>query len=53
LAATALDADALGTAFMVMGSRAGLALAEALPNVEAVLVTKTLRVLKSSGVMVA
>jgi FAD:protein FMN transferase len=52
LAATAMDADALGTALMVLGSEAGLALAERLPAVEAVLVTKDLRVLKTSGVLV-
>ena len=52
LAATAMDADALGTALMVMGSEAGLALAERLPGVEAVLVTKDLHVLKTSGVLV-
>ena len=49
IAPTALDADALGTALMVMGGQAGLALAERLPGVEAVLVTKDLRVLKTSG----
>jgi len=53
LAATALDADALGTALMVLGSQAGLALAEGLPGVEAVLVTKDLQVLKTSGVSLA
>lgn len=51
LAATAMEADALGTALMVLGSEAGLALAERLPGVEAVLVTKDLRMLKSSGVV--
>lgn len=49
LAATAMEADALGTALMVLGSQAGLALAERLPGVEAVLVTKDLRVLATSG----
>ena len=53
LAATALDADALGTALMVLGSQAGLALAESLPGVEAVLVTKDLQVLQTSGVSLA
>lgn len=52
LAATAMEADALGTALMVLGSKAGLALAERLPAVEAVLVTKNLRVLQTSGVVV-
>lgn len=50
LAATAMDADALGTALMVLGSQAGLALAESLPGVEAVLVTKDLQMLQTSGV---
>lgn len=49
LAATAMEADALGTALMVLGSQAGLALAERLPGVEAVLVTKGLRVFATSG----
>ncbi|MCE7982307.1 MAG: FAD:protein FMN transferase [Caldilinea sp. CFX5] len=53
LAATAMAADALSTALMVLGSAAGLALAERLPAVEAVLVTKDLRVLKTSGVAMA
>jgi FAD:protein FMN transferase len=52
LAATAMDADALSTALMVLGSEAGLALAEHLPAVEAVLVTKDLYVLKTSGILV-
>lgn len=52
LAATAMDADALGTALMVLGSTAGLALAERLPGVEALVVTKDLRMLKTSGMMV-
>lgn len=50
LAATAQDADALGTALMVLGADAGLALAERLPEVEALLITKDMRVLKTSGV---
>lgn len=50
LAPTALDADALGTALMVLGSAAGLALVERLPAMEAVLVTKKLQVLTTSGV---
>ncbi|HQX12097.1 MAG TPA: FAD:protein FMN transferase [Thermoflexales bacterium] len=49
LAATALDADALSTTMMVLGAEAGLALAERLDGVEAVLVTKDLRVLKTRG----
>lgn len=50
MAPTALDADALGTALMILGSTAGLALAERLPAVEAVLVTKKLQMLSTSGV---
>ena len=49
LAATAMDADALSTSLMVLGAEAGLALAERLDGVEAVLVTKDLRVLKTRG----
>ena len=52
LAATAMEADALGTALMVLGSTAGLTLAERLPGVEALVVTKDLRILKTSGMMV-
>ncbi len=52
LAPTALAADALGTALLVMDSTAGLALAERLPGVAALLVTKDLRVLQSSGIVV-
>jgi thiamine biosynthesis lipoprotein len=51
LASTALEADALGTALMVLGSAAGLALAERLPGVEALVVTKGLRVLQTGGVV--
>ncbi len=50
IAPTALDADALATALMVLGSSAGLSLAEQLPNTEAVLVTKDLALLQTSGV---
>jgi thiamine biosynthesis lipoprotein len=49
IAPTALDADALATALMVLGSRAGLALAERLANTEAVLVTKDLAILTTAG----
>lgn len=48
LAPTALAADALGTALLVMGSAAALALVERLPGVEALLVTKDLRLVQSS-----
>ena len=51
LAPTALEADALGTALMVLGSDAGLALAERLPGVEALVVTKGLQVLQTGGVV--
>jgi thiamine biosynthesis lipoprotein ApbE len=47
-----MDADALGTALMVLGSVDGLTLAEQLPAVEAVLVTKDLRILKTRGLMI-
>ena len=50
MAPTALDADALGTALMILGSTTGLALAERLPAVEAVLVTKKLQVLSTGGI---
>lgn len=49
LAATAMDADALSTSLMVLGAEEGLALAERLAGVEAVLVTKDMRVLKTRG----
>jgi FAD:protein FMN transferase len=48
-APSALDADALSTALMVMGTADGLALIERLPHVEALLVSKTLDVYQSSG----
>ncbi len=48
-APTAMDADALSTALMVMGSTDGLALVERLPHVEALLVTKKLDIYQSSG----
>lgn len=50
LAATATDADALGTAMVVLGRKAGLALAERLPGVEAVLITKDLHIYTTTGV---
>ncbi len=53
VAPTALDADALATALMVLGSSAGLALAESLPNTEAVLVTKELAILQTSGAAIS
>jgi thiamine biosynthesis lipoprotein len=49
LAPTAADADALSTALMVMGPVQGLALAERLPHVEALLVAKDLQIFQTSG----
>lgn len=48
-AASAMDADALSTTLMVLGCDAGRALAERLPGVGAVLVTKELRVFRAGG----
>lgn len=52
VAASALAADALATALMVLGADAGLRLAERLPGVEALLIRKDLQVLKTSGLAV-
>jgi thiamine biosynthesis lipoprotein len=49
LAPSAADADALSTTLMVMGSVKGLALAEQLPDVEALLVAKDLQIFRTSG----
>jgi thiamine biosynthesis lipoprotein len=49
LAPTATTADALSTALLVLGREQGLALAEQLPAVEALLVTKDLRLAQTSG----
>lgn len=49
MAETALEADALSTAVFVLGPRLGMALAEQLPGVEAVLVTAEMEILISSG----
>ncbi|MCB9422459.1 MAG: FAD:protein FMN transferase [Ardenticatenaceae bacterium] len=49
IAPSAADADALSTALMVMGPDKGLALAERLPHVEALLVGKDLQIYRSSG----
>jgi FAD:protein FMN transferase len=49
LAPTAADADALSTAMMVLGPQAGLNLVERLPHVEALLVTKEMKLVRSSG----
>ncbi len=53
VAPTALDADALATALMVLGSSAGIALAESLPDTEAFLVTKQLATLQTSGALLS
>jgi thiamine biosynthesis lipoprotein len=47
LAPTAAAADALSTAVMVLGSEAGLALIDQLPDAAALLVTKEMNVIHS------
>ncbi len=49
LAETAMDADALSTALMVLTPETGLDLVESLPGVEAMLVGKDLSVCKTGG----
>jgi len=49
VAATAMDADALSTALLVLGPEEGLALVERVPDVEGVIVTKDGRRLASAG----
>lgn len=49
LAKTAMEADALSTALMVLGLEKGMELAESLPGVEAMLVSKDLGVFKTGG----
>jgi thiamine biosynthesis lipoprotein len=49
LASTALDADALSTAVMVLGPDAGLKLVKNLPGTEALIVTKELAIYTSQG----
>lgn len=49
VAPTAIQADALSTAAMVLGSERTLAMIEQLPNVDVLLVLKNGRVLKSRG----
>jgi FAD:protein FMN transferase len=49
VAPSAMDADALSTTLMLLGTTHGLALIERLPHVEALLVTKTLDINQSSG----
>jgi thiamine biosynthesis lipoprotein len=49
LASTATAADALSTAIMVLGRVEGLALAVRLPGVEALVVTKTMQIYRTSG----
>lgn len=48
LAPTAAAADALSTAVMVLGSEAGLALIDQLPDTEALLVTKKMQIRRSA-----
>ena len=49
IAPSAVDADALATGLFVMGPREGLALAERLPGVEAMLIADDLTVHTTSG----
>jgi thiamine biosynthesis lipoprotein len=49
LAPTAMQADALSTACLVLGPEAGLALVERLPGCAALLIDKDLRVYRSAG----
>ena len=46
---SAMLSDALATALMVMGPEAGLSLIETIPGVEAYLISKDLKVWKSTG----
>ena len=49
LAKSAMDADALSTALMVLGSERGIALVDQMPDVEALLVGKNLQIHRSAG----
>jgi thiamine biosynthesis lipoprotein len=49
IAPTAMDADAISTATLVLGPAAGIALIERLPTVEGVIVTKTGEAVASKG----
>ena len=49
IAPTAMKADALSTAIMVMGSAKGIAMVNQLPGIEAFLVTKNLDIITSVG----
>lgn len=49
VASTAMDADAISTAVMVLGPEAGLAMLEQLPDAEGVVVTKDGQRFRSSG----
>lgn len=49
MANAAQDADALSTTLMVLGHEKGLALVESLPHTEALMVSKTLAIIASSG----
>jgi thiamine biosynthesis lipoprotein len=48
LAPTAMEADGFSTAIMVMGSQKGMELADQLPEIEALMVSKDLRIYKSA-----
>ncbi|HEX9030031.1 MAG TPA: FAD:protein FMN transferase [Anaerolineales bacterium] len=49
IAPTVMEADALSTALMVLGSQAALALVDRLPQIEAMLVDKEMKVYRSVG----
>ena len=49
VAPTAMKADALSTAIMVMGSAKGIAMLDQLPGIEAFLITKNLDIITSVG----
>lgn len=49
LASTALEADALSTAMMVMGAKRGKQLAESRPDIEALFVTKDGKIERTNG----
>ena len=49
IAPTAMEADALATSLMVMDSRDGLGLIDSLPNREALVVSRTNQITRSSG----
>lgn len=51
LAATAMQADAISTAVMVLGSARGLALLQSLPDTDGLLVAKTGEIFRTPGVL--